>query len=59
MTDGAGGPKHSPTSLQPANPHPPDSGSKLEPTSRGQTQAKFKKSPEPSAAVRELVKALH
>src|ERR1700723_1940336 len=33
MTDGAGGPKHSPTSLQPANPHPPDSGSKLEPTS--------------------------
>ena len=36
-------PQHSPSSLQPANPHPSDSGSSLEPTSRGQTYAKFKK----------------
>ena len=53
-------PQHSPTSLQPANPHLSDSGSRLEPTSRAAKRMRSsKKSPEPSPAVRELVKALH
>ena len=36
-------PQKSNPSLQPANPHPPDSGSKLEPTSRGQTVGETQK----------------
>ena len=43
MTDGAKRPKHSSPSHQPANPHPPDSGPKLEPTSCGETVGEIQK----------------